>query len=698
LQIDVMQSYADTLPVAEPPDAHKRAEQRMVKAVLDIVQDWKRDHPEEAGQRGIDRLRQRLDTTGVLSSSPLPLKAAAALDVCSSIGQVLQALKPKAAGVVEEADSSWSAFDFDPDKGPARRLLLAIVARDQEHSSLRARSEVCQAPVTSVSRQHAKTGVARKTRSDKTPIATRTHTVDFFEAFSVESPHPNDVIYIFADGKKTLKQIRWMLRNLTNLFQIYCLAFKPSVRVGKTVFGDIFQECRWLRARPVTECDCPLCWNSASGWKTFWRITTAVHRPPSLDRPTLRHHPASSRKPSSKPHPQPALTPAIAEDIKSIPTHLRPTDGMMHAADEDKDDDTLNYCTNPACLNSPVRNFSSKGPRTQPNMHDLFKYAFCEGFSEGRKTACHRAECKECPFRRGCAAEPEASTDSTCPFPRCALEHSETRYVKFDVMNSRSQPGQSGKSITVIEPQYRTYAEFFRWFAGQLELAGPHVFIDRNNKTERTLALERIRDEKSRTTVHVWVDFPSVHSLKSRASPTSAKFARVHNMTAVVTYFDQEHDRLQSVTYYCVDPHTNDHFFVHGAFAKLIDEIRSTIVPALKLVLIHSDGASKHFRSRFLYYLIVKLSLQYDVDIIWYYNAPGEGKGPPDEEGGLPKVLYKLHIKSGYTVSGFEEYVQWLESLEHLDPQRDYDASKFFQIMKRTILHDFPIPESAFEV
>jgi hypothetical protein len=188
---------------------------------------------------------------------------------------------------------------------------------------------------------------------------------------------------------------------------------------------------------------------------------------------------------------------------------------------------------------------------------------------------------------------------------------------------------------------------------GQLRLAGPHMYIDQNNKLQRGKAIQLIEEGKSETTAHAWIDFPAVTSLKTRASPTSATFEKVHNLTIVLTYWDQELERLQSVTYSMVDPHTNDQFFVRGALGMLIHELRSTVLPNLELLIVHSDGAAKHFRSKFLYYLICQLSKEFYLVIIWYYNAPGEGKGPPDEEGGLWKILHRIHIRNGKTITGF---------------------------------------------
>jgi hypothetical protein len=435
-----MSHFLETVAQSSAERPSVKTEDRMIAEVGVILNKWHQSWPGGAGKPGVDKLVSRLRQQGFGTQGPTK-EQTAALDVCDTVGQVLRALAPSSEGDHQSLSEHWNNFDFGGDLGHIRRVLYAIVSFPRERSTSRSRALVVGCSPSSAHRQQGKTGVTRKTRSNATSPEKGKHVVDLCESFSIESPNTRDAIYIFADGKKTMKQIRWLLRNPTQLYKIYCLAYVQDYRVGETLFKQYLRDAAWLKVRAETDCNCLICFNTEECFRVWWRIMVRVHTPPNSQRIQLKATKASKRVRKLPP----VLTPDILEDINSIPVNLRPVVGMAVPDPEAKEEEEeAEYCTDPDCLFSPIRNFNSDGPRTTPSMYDLLKFVFCEGFYDGLNRKCHRAECDDCPFRHGCAAESEPTPPGS-PFPRCPLEHSDRHWVKFDCMESRTQPGQSGQ-------------------------------------------------------------------------------------------------------------------------------------------------------------------------------------------------------------------------------------------------------------
>jgi hypothetical protein len=130
----------------------------------------------------------------------------------------------------------------------------------------------------------------------------------------------------------------------------------------------------------------------------------------------------------------------------------------------------------------------------------------------------------------------------------------------------------------------------------------------------------------------------------------------------------------------------SNHFFVRGGLSELIKRI----LPCLSKAIVLSDACAAQFKRKFNYHLVCKVSCDLTVDVVWYFGAPGKGKGDPDKEGGLLRIVFALYIANGGTITNFAEYVAWCRQPERiLRPNFEHDPAKPFQIISGEIIMRF---------
>jgi hypothetical protein len=99
-----------------------------------------------------------------------------------------------------------------------------------------------------------------------------------------------------------------------------------------------------------------------------------------------------------------------------------------------------------------------------------------------------------------------------------------------------------------------------------------------------------------------------------------------------------------------------DDFFQPGGWLDTQDEILDLKLRLLE-VLIDSDGAASHFKSRFTLHYLLHLRSTYGFRFSWMVGCPGHGKGEHDGIGGITKrkaersiLDNNLHLRSAYAV------------------------------------------------
>lgn len=437
-----------------------------------------------------------------------------------------------------------------------------------------------------------------------------------------------------SDNVMKSYSIRYLRRSVTQLFQLYCALLLENFRVGRTLFFEFAQAMEHFRRRCSTECNCSVCFNTEEFCRACWRLVCRCHvRPTTLVITQDRKLPKKrTRKDAASPSYK-----DMAADITELPLDfMQPyaihPDLIVAGQQRQQALANVNVCTDLECLSAPIRNFVPEdgSPRTTPSMFDMVGHMFCPGFKEGVNSKCYRGTCEACPYKimfGPVSEEKEGTSGLWCP-----EEHSATRTLTYQHMLKRSQPnGYTG--LSVVEKRTEPAPVFFASMTKHIATtAAPHMYIDSTQRAQRKLLLARLLQEECVTTAHFWIDFPAKTVIKPRAAPTAAKYPSLHNLTAVVTFFCAASKQLRTVTYYALGQEENNHFFVRNALRAIIVEFREKYMPDLYLGIVGSDAGPKHFKSQFNYHLTSKLMTELSLLLLWYFGAPGEGKGPPDEE------------------------------------------------------------------
>ena len=89
-----MSHFLDTVEEAIPKGPSVKTIDRMIADVRAILKKWHERWPGDAGKPGVDKLVSRLRQEG-FGTPDSTKEQKAALDVCGTVGQVLQALAPR---------------------------------------------------------------------------------------------------------------------------------------------------------------------------------------------------------------------------------------------------------------------------------------------------------------------------------------------------------------------------------------------------------------------------------------------------------------------------------------------------------------------------------------------------------------------------------------------------------------------------
>ena len=73
-----------------------------------------------------------------------------------------------------------------------------------------------------------------------------------------------------------------------------------------------------------------------------------------------------------------------------------------------------------------------------------------------------------------------------------------------------------------------------------------------------------------------------------------------------------------------------------------------THLPLKLNVIVWSDGCAAQFRSRYVFFLLLKFEVS--INLSWFYNERHHGKGPMDRIGGTLKNAVYRDVKSGKAI------------------------------------------------
>ena len=73
-----------------------------------------------------------------------------------------------------------------------------------------------------------------------------------------------------------------------------------------------------------------------------------------------------------------------------------------------------------------------------------------------------------------------------------------------------------------------------------------------------------------------------------------------------------------------------------------------THLPLKLNVIVWSDGCAAQFRSRYVFFLLLKFEAS--INLSWFYNERHHGKGPMDRIGGTLKNAVYRDVKSGKAI------------------------------------------------
>ena len=239
---------------------------------------------------------------------------------------------------------------------------------------------------------------------------------------------------------------------------------------------------------------------------------------------------------------------------------------------------------------------------------------------------------------------------------QCTLFVCLIQYLDYAKWNDNKSILQKGDEVSFYDNGICSYGEVYKQENNQVYIKRPLEY--------------QIKDKESGRYVNEYVIINRMNVHK-----------RVLIMEPIMTFSDDKcHDT------YFVQKFFLDLFFDNeGWFNKQSNHFKNRF----KHLLINSDGAASHFKSKFTLQFICKLKLKLIANgykfnrLTWYFGCPGHGKGTWDGLGGIIKnLLFRMILKEG-KVFGSEDkklLFEWAKLIFVTNPE--IENKKYNKISK----------------